>query len=344
METSGDDNQSAPVEPPAVRSAPIANTHISDTILAPKPFKGTSTENAHFWLEYFERYINYRQLSENDARALFCMLMHESASDFLSSLPDADQLSLVGLKQAFKQNYFRNPELRWRDAGDLWTKSQRPQESVAEYVVRIRQAAKRLELSDQTLQYAFLNGLKPCLRAAVVQHGAKTMQDSIQIAKNAEAAIEPDSSDMQTLLMKALQAQTDAAARQSAEMKQLSASVAALSSETAPPRQQGGAYDRTGDHSRPQQQQQPPRRPWIRNLKPTPQNRQRLNYAAQAQDSTGGQVSVRQHISAQPDVCRMCGREPHSREDCPARGQTCLVCRKLNHFAAVCRSGRPNRA
>ena len=272
----------------AARTASVANTHISDTILAPKPLKGTSTEKADFWLEYFERYVTYRQLSENDARALFCMLMHEAASDFLSSLPNADRLA--GLKQAFQQNYFRSPELKWLDASDLWTKSRQPQELVADYVVRMRKAAKRLDLSEQNLLYAFLNGIKPGSWPAVVQHGAKTMQESIQVARNAEAAVEPDSDPMPALLMKALQAETDAAARQSAEIKQLTARVDALSSETTPPINWKG-LKRTGDQSRSPQQQQQPRRQWNRNFRPTPQNRQRQNYAAQARKSTGGQTS-----------------------------------------------------
>ena len=33
-----------------------------------------------------------------------------------------------------------------------------------------------------------------------------------------------------------------------------------------------------------------------------------------------------------------CGKEPHSRHNCPAKGAVCSKCGKLNHFAAVCRS------
>ena len=115
-------HRSAIVSASEARPAQVASTHISDTILASKPFIGTGNENAEFWLEYFERYVAYRQLPENDARALFCMLTHGSASDFLTTLPNANQLSLAGLKQAFRQNYFRSAELRWKNASDLWNK------------------------------------------------------------------------------------------------------------------------------------------------------------------------------------------------------------------------------
>lgn len=45
----------------------------------------------------------------------------------------------------------------------------------------------------------------------------------------------------------------------------------------------------------------------------------------------------------QSKTCYHCGGLwPHSdQQPCPAHGKTCTTCRKLNHFAAVCRSGRP---
>ena len=37
-------------------------------------------------------------------------------------------------------------------------------------------------------------------------------------------------------------------------------------------------------------------------------------------------------------LCGNCGRSHNSLSNCPARGQTCLYCKKPNHFAEVCRS------
>ena len=36
--------------------------------------------------------------------------------------------------------------------------------------------------------------------------------------------------------------------------------------------------------------------------------------------------------------CPRCGKEPHSRENCPAKNAICNKCKKRNHFASVCRS------
>ena len=39
--------------------------------------------------------------------------------------------------------------------------------------------------------------------------------------------------------------------------------------------------------------------------------------------------------------CQSCGGQPHRNRDfCPAKGKTCFKCRKLNHFARLCRSTR----
>ena len=40
------------------------------------------------------------------------------------------------------------------------------------------------------------------------------------------------------------------------------------------------------------------------------------------------------------NMCRNCGGEwPHTNSPCPARNKECRKCKKLNHFARVCRSG-----
>jgi len=44
------------------------------------------------------------------------------------------------------------------------------------------------------------------------------------------------------------------------------------------------------------------------------------------------------------DKCKGCGRNRHAkgREQCPAQGQRCNNCGRLNHFAAICMSSRTN--
>ena len=38
------------------------------------------------------------------------------------------------------------------------------------------------------------------------------------------------------------------------------------------------------------------------------------------------------------EKCYFCGKKRHSRKDCPAINSVCYKCRKIGHFACVCRS------
>lgn len=44
--------------------------------------------------------------------------------------------------------------------------------------------------------------------------------------------------------------------------------------------------------------------------------------------------------ASEKPICPNCGYKHTKKEKCPARGKTCKLCSKRNHFAKVCRSGR----
>ena len=44
--------------------------------------------------------------------------------------------------------------------------------------------------------------------------------------------------------------------------------------------------------------------------------------------------------SKSEESCPNCGFEKHARENCPANGKTCKLCKRLGHFGKVCRSAR----
>jgi hypothetical protein len=72
----------------------------------------------------------------------------------------------------------------------------------------------------------------------------------------------------------------------------------------------------------------------MRQLKPTPQNQQRINYARQ---SINSQRSFRS-----PTREAACGKFSliHPSGSCPAYGQLCGRCGRAGHFARACRSAR----
>jgi hypothetical protein len=81
--------------------------------VAPKPFTGKSSQDPETWLEYFERYCDFRQLGTADSLMLMGILLHEGAADWLSTVP-AEQTAeyCADLVKAFKANYYKSPELK----------------------------------------------------------------------------------------------------------------------------------------------------------------------------------------------------------------------------------------
>jgi hypothetical protein len=80
---------------------------ISDTVVAPKPFTGSSTQDPEAWLEYFERYVNFRKLSTAERLELLGMLMHEGAANWLSTLPETDRRDYACLVEGFQDQLFQ---------------------------------------------------------------------------------------------------------------------------------------------------------------------------------------------------------------------------------------------
>ena len=310
---------------------------ISDTAVAPKPFTGRSSQDPEVWLEYFERYCDFRQLADEDRLKLLGILLHEGAADWFSTLPRARKATYNELLAAFKGNYYKSPELKWKEAGALWSQAQAPEERVEDFVTRLRKAAKRLEMPQEVLHYAVINGLRGPLRLHVVQQGVKTMDDTIRAAKIAEAAASTTTDAVTAMMLDAMKANARASEKQAAELKQLTARVATLTAAQTVAAADAGAGDRPANEPR-------------RQLLPTPQNRQRQEYAQRAAARTEPgprsfeprRPDARQQQQPQAPGCTRCGLT-HRAGACRAEGQECRLCGRIGHFARVCRSARPSR-
>jgi hypothetical protein len=132
---------------------------VSDAAVSPKPFTGRADQDPEGWFEYFERYSDFQQLDVTSKKKLFGILLQEGAGVWLSTLPIAAQMSYAELTNAFNANYYRSPELKWREAGELWNQAQGPSERVEDFITRLRKAARRLNFPAEVLHYAVINGL-----------------------------------------------------------------------------------------------------------------------------------------------------------------------------------------
>ena len=339
---------------------------ISDSLIGPKPWTGLSSEDPESWLEIFTNYCNFRELKEPDCLRLMIILQQGAAGLWVHTLPTASKNSIAALVQAFKENYFRSPELKFQDASELWSRPQKATEPFNDYLTRLRRGANRLNINDEVLHYAVLNGLKPAVKSHILQQGVKTLQDTIKAARIAEATLSTD--PISALLLEAIRVTQDSSEKQAQQIKDLTTKVSTLSAATLAPLHQSesvqapinlnesaqttrdpGGQQRDQPNLRQQQQRQgntgnyQPRDYQPRFTRATPQNLQRANYgrnqAASRQNyNQQGQSSPMQ---ANGSICVNC-RFAHPAGTCPANQRQCFACGAYNHFARACNSVRRN--
>lgn len=341
--SSTEEDAAAPAERQSTSRVRRAFNVVSDSVIAPPPFTGRVNADPESWLELFQRYATHRHLGEEDKKTLFPLLMREAAADWLGTLPQETFNSYASLKEAFKRNYFSPTELSWQVQGSLWRESQRPEERVSDFVMRIRKGARRLSLDTTAICDIIVNGLRPQIRQHVLlQRGAGAapqLEELVKFARLAEAVAVPTPDNTSNLLVEVMKAAAATNSEQAKELKGLANKVAALTL---------AQEDREVNAIQGPEQRgygTPPQRVF----KATPQRQQRNNWSNNSTGRTaeGGAREFRQQPTAQPqpvdnnnnDSCSRCGLI-HAAGTCRAIGATCRNCQKLNHFARTCRAGR----
>lgn len=331
---------------------------ISDTVIGLKKFSGSASDrdSVETWLEEFNRYVEFRGLPNTEKLQLFKILMRDGAADWLSTLAKDKTASWDELIKEFKATYFSSPELKWAKTRDLFHEPMKETERVDDFVIRIRKSAKRLNLGEEVLHYAILNGLRPAIRNQVLAKGVQSLEETLRIARIAECSVQTD--PVQALLMEALKSNKETAQTQSRAINVLAEQIQTLlntsevctmgrgnTGEMATSRNTL-RYPRTNNNNT--GPTQPVRVHERRTPRPTPQRVQRENYGRQQQQiSQRGAVPNRntnEYRATGPSTaigvaCTNCGRS-HDRGQCPAYGQTCSFCGRLGHFARWCRSVR----
>jgi hypothetical protein len=331
----------------AISEIPAPRPIVSDSVIAPKPFSGTATEDPEAWVEYFDRYARYKNMNDDEQAALFAMFMRDGAAQWLSTLPAQTTRSYFALKQAFQDNYFKWRELLWKEAVDLFNQSQRQDELVDDFVTRLKRCARRLNITNDTLHFAVIHGLRSPIRLHVLQPGVQDLEHTLRAARIAEAST---ATDPLTTLLLTIKTTTQTAEKQAADIKDLSMKIEALSASsiTAPMTYtdngqpvtnavrptQIRSTSRTSDNYQRNSNFRP------RVVKQTPRKIQRANYAQQtANRRSAGQTSFKQPQTVN-DNCRNCGLH-HRQGDCKDFRQQCNYCNKIGHLARVYRSNRP---
>jgi len=100
--------------PSSVAQSRNAATFLYDATLAPAPFHGDGGQNAEEWLEYFQRYVAFKQLPHDVALPLFALMMRGPANIWFGALPDDDRDSYTRATEAFKAKFGPTPLNKWK--------------------------------------------------------------------------------------------------------------------------------------------------------------------------------------------------------------------------------------
>ena len=321
-----------------VTPTPMAEreTRISEATLAPRPFSGSSKDNAERWLRYFTEYTRYKNMRDDDIVQLFKLLLTDHASDWLYTLPQEVQRSWEALGHAFESRWLPSELQRYNTASNMWTRVQQPDESVETFITAVQTAANQIHFKDdQQLGYCIIRGLRPAIRTYVLQNDHTTIDNIIRHAKVAEIAnagtaetdkTVADLSRTVTLLAEQL------STRDTKSPAPVRSAVANVDQQhNTRRRPQSTASYRQFDNRRQTSTN------WTRQVpRPsTPQQQRQLRRPGYQQPQRVDRTN--DGNNAWTPQCGNC-LTLHSRGQCPAYGLVCFFCNRKNHIARACRS------
>ena len=144
-----------------IRSGPGTSRTVPDSF-APQSFTGTNMD-ADAWLAHFQRYTDYRQLSDNDVIAILPLFLKEAAIDWYENLPANVKQDHDALMGNFKTYFGKSPLAYVFEEESVFSRTQKASEKVRDYVAQMQKLAKRIPGLDDDL----LNGSssRDCVRS-----------------------------------------------------------------------------------------------------------------------------------------------------------------------------------
>jgi len=304
-----------------------------DSTYAPPIFKGHSSEDATEFLSYLDRFMDYKQLGDMERIDFVGILLRDAAGYFFENLPESDKISWKAFKEAFLARFGRSEATKWRDARDIWSSPQGLDEQASDFIARIIRLSKRVpDIDESTLRYAILNGLRPAVRTHVLQADVKSLDELINAARVADAAVSTSDPALSSLLDE-VRASNAQHAKHNAAFQELSSRLDKL---------QITSVQSNSNYSR--RQVRFDDQPLLRSRSPSPRRYQRplqprsSNYTQGQRMWTGNERMNTSNNFSPRQQCYRCGKEHFG--PCAAQHAACLLCGKTGHFRAVCRSGR----
>jgi hypothetical protein len=327
--------------------------------LTPPSFRGSTSEDAAEWWRQFDNYCTYKGKAQiGPILALFAVLMRDTAADWYEALTAPTTKN--ELHDAFVARFVTSELKQWKQASDLWSRKQQSGESGEDYLSAMIKAAKQAGMTDdKMIRFAVVKGLRPNVRAHVLQSTVTDTASLLKAVRVGELADETPGDPALHELVTELRANQAEVKRLASKLEK--SSVAALTDRSLTPNQRSPSPRHVSflDNSRRPSSQERPYRdnrrtdsqqvnrssPWNgrsrapssmnmrmpnqQNAGPPPRNPNTASYQPRPATDTN-----------QSSNCYRCGK-PHSQAvTCRAMGVTCFACGKQNHFSRVCRSAQ----
>jgi hypothetical protein len=325
---------------------------ISDVIAIVKPFTGQQT--AEKWLQQYQLYTAYKNITGKDKIDLFKLLLADSAADWLSTLSLTILQSEILLMQAFKDRFGLSIAQKMRTEKEMWTRDQREDESVDQYVTHMQIIGSRVNMPQEQLLKLIIQGLKPELRMFVLQANAGSIAELLTVSRTCEAARSIDHArqpttaiDMLTSVVGALTAEV---AKLTARAEMSVRTQAAVTTTDPPVRNDYNKRSYEDQKQRTWTQKEPPQQQQVQFQRPhwTP-----ARYAAPIASSQSTQWSQptyapmeinhnapHQWTSRGPTkygLCKFCNKmHEYGRNYCGATNARCQNCLMVGHYQTVC--------
>ena len=152
----------------------------------PPLFNGVPEDDAEVWLQGLHDFIDYKAVADDKKLSLFKLRLGGLARDWLMSLPDAQKNTFEHLSTAFTARFQPKEMDKFRYARELFHDKQGADETVDQFVTKLRKKAAVVELDSALQVFAFINGLKPAISAYVLEHDHDTFEEVLKHARVAE--------------------------------------------------------------------------------------------------------------------------------------------------------------